>query len=78
MWGRVGALLLRYLYLYRRSLARSMEIFFWPVMDLLVWGFVSAQFKQSVHFFHNFYRHNKLPPFHNIIHVHLISCHIGL
>lgn len=42
MWGRVGALLLRYLYLYRRSLARSMEIFFWPVMDLLVWGFVTV------------------------------------
>jgi len=39
---RVSALLLRYLYLYRRSLARSMEIFFWPVMDLLVWGFLSA------------------------------------
>lgn len=39
---RVGALLLRYLYLYRRSLARSMEIFFWPVMDLLVWGFLST------------------------------------
>jgi ABC-2 type transport system permease protein len=40
--GRVGALLLRYLYLYRRSLTRSMEIFFWPVMELLVWGFVTA------------------------------------
>jgi ABC-2 type transport system permease protein len=40
--GRVAALLLRYLYLYRRSLARSMEILFWPVMDLLVWGFVTA------------------------------------
>ena len=39
---RVLALLLRYLYLYRRSLARSMEIFFWPVMDLLVWGFLSS------------------------------------
>jgi hypothetical protein len=35
---RVAALVLRYVYLYRRSLARSMEIFFWPVMDLLVWG----------------------------------------
>jgi ABC-2 type transport system permease protein len=42
MWNRIAALLLRYLYLYRRSLARSMEIFFWPVMDLLVWGFVTV------------------------------------
>jgi ABC-2 type transport system permease protein len=46
MWNRIAALLLRYLYLYRRSLARSMEIFFWPVMDLLVWGFVSIYFQQ--------------------------------
>lgn len=42
MRGRIGALLLRYLYLYRRSLTRSMEILFWPVMELLVWGFVTA------------------------------------
>jgi ABC-2 type transport system permease protein len=42
MGGRVLGLLLRYLYLYRRSLARAMEIFFWPVMDLLVWGFLST------------------------------------
>ncbi|MGH9367287.1 MAG: ABC transporter permease [Thermoanaerobaculia bacterium] len=42
MIGRIGALLLRYLYLYRRSLTRSMEILFWPVMELLVWGFVTA------------------------------------
>lgn len=46
MWSRVTALLLRYLYLYRRSLARSMEIFFWPVMDLLVWGFVTVYFER--------------------------------
>ena len=36
MWTRVGALVLRYLYLYRRSFARAGEIFFWPVMDLLL------------------------------------------
>lgn len=46
MWNRIGALLLRYLYLYRRSLARAMEIFFWPVMDLLVWGFVTVYLQQ--------------------------------
>lgn len=37
---RIYGLVLRHLYLYRRSVARSMELFFWPVMDLLVWGFV--------------------------------------
>lgn len=39
---RVYALLLRQLYLYRHSLIRSLEIIYWPVMDLLVWGFVSV------------------------------------
>ena len=41
MWTRVGALVLRHLYLYRRSLARAGEIFFWPVMELLLWGFLT-------------------------------------
>lgn len=39
---RVWGLLLRYLYLYRRSPARAMELVFWPVMDLLVWGLLTA------------------------------------
>ncbi len=30
----------RYLYLFKRSLPRLMEIFYWPVIDLLLWGFV--------------------------------------
>lgn len=42
MWTRISGLLLRHLYLYRRSLPRAMEIFFWPVMDLLVWGFLMS------------------------------------
>lgn len=42
MWLRVSGLVLRYLYLYRRSLARAGEIVFWPVMELLVWGFLTT------------------------------------
>jgi ABC-2 type transport system permease protein len=42
MWLRISALLLRYLYLYRRSLPRAMELFFWPVMELLLWGFLTV------------------------------------
>lgn len=42
MISRIGALLLRYVYLYRRSVARIMGILFWPVMDLLVWGFLTS------------------------------------
>lgn len=40
-WHRINALLIRHLYLYKRSLPRLMDIFFWPVMELLVWGFLS-------------------------------------
>jgi ABC-2 type transport system permease protein len=42
MWLRVSGLLLRYSYLYRRSAARIMGVLFWPVMDLLVWGFLTS------------------------------------
>jgi ABC-2 type transport system permease protein len=38
---RIFALLLRQLNLYRRSMIRMLEIIYWPVMDLLVWGFLS-------------------------------------
>ncbi len=38
---RIFALLLRQLYLHRRSMIRLLDIVYWPVMDLLVWGFVS-------------------------------------
>ena len=48
MWLRLSALLLRYLYLYRRSPARLMGVVFWPVMDLLVWGFLTAYLKTII------------------------------
>jgi ABC-2 type transport system permease protein len=35
-------MLLRYLFLHKRSLPRTLEIVFWPVMELLVWGFVTV------------------------------------
>jgi ABC-2 type transport system permease protein len=39
---RVFGLLERQLFLYRRSMIRMLEVVYWPVMDLLVWGFVSV------------------------------------
>lgn len=39
---RVNAMFRRYLYLHKRSLPRTLEILFWPVMELLVWGFVAT------------------------------------
>lgn len=38
---RIYAMYARYLYLHKRRLPKWFEIFFWPVMDLLLWGFVS-------------------------------------
>ena len=39
---RIGALITRHLYTYRRSPMRLMELVYWPLLDLLVWGFVSV------------------------------------
>jgi len=33
---------MRHMYLYKRSLPRLMDIFFWPIVELLVWGFLSV------------------------------------
>ncbi|MDH7502582.1 MAG: ABC transporter permease [Verrucomicrobiota bacterium] len=40
-WTRISALALRYTLLYKRSVPRMIELFFWPTMDLLVWGYVT-------------------------------------
>jgi ABC-2 type transport system permease protein len=41
-WSAVRGLVLRYVFLYSRTSTRFLDIFFWPAMDLLVWGFVSV------------------------------------
>lgn len=48
---RIAALVIRHLYLYKRSLPRLMEVFYWPFLDLVVWGFISiylARFKGAL------------------------------
>ncbi len=40
-WQRISALVLRYTFLYTRSMPRILEMFFWPVMELLVWGMLT-------------------------------------
>lgn len=39
---RVAALLLKYWYVTRNSVDRILDIIFWPVVDLLVWGFTAV------------------------------------
>lgn len=41
-WYRIKALVIRHLYLYQRSVPRLMDIFFWPVVDILTWGFLTV------------------------------------
>ncbi len=55
---RIYALLARHLYLYRRSLPRIMEIFYWPFLDLVIWGFITmylARHQQEVPGFVTFF-----------------------
>jgi ABC-2 type transport system permease protein len=39
---RVWGLMYRHLALYRRSWPRLLELMYWPVLQMLVWGFVTA------------------------------------
>ena len=39
--GRIGALILRYLYLLKSSWPRLLEMLYWPIMQLILWGFIS-------------------------------------
>src|SRR5205807_3942912 len=41
---RVGALILRYLYLLRSSWPRLAELAYWPAMQVIVWGFITQFF----------------------------------
>ncbi|MBU6231193.1 MAG: ABC transporter permease [Patescibacteria group bacterium] len=41
-WHRIKALIIRQLYLYPRSFPRLMDVFLWPILELLVWGFLSV------------------------------------
>jgi ABC-2 type transport system permease protein len=39
--ARVGAMLLRYLYLLRSSWPRALELVYWPTISMVIWGFTS-------------------------------------
>ncbi len=44
---RTIAVFLRQVYLYRRSFTRLLEVFYWPTVDILLWGFVSLYLQRS-------------------------------
>src|SRR5438445_9252837 len=48
---RIGAMVLRYLYLLRSSWPRVLELIYWPAVQLLVWGFLQLYIVQNAGFF---------------------------
>jgi len=42
--NRVGAMVLRHLYILRGSWPRVIEMAYWPVVNMVVWGFTSRFF----------------------------------
>jgi ABC-2 type transport system permease protein len=42
--GRMGAMVLRYLYLLRGSWPRIAELIYWPTMQVILWGFITKFF----------------------------------
>src|SRR3989338_5553320 len=44
---RIQALLLRYLYIYPRSVPRILDIFVWPIVDILIWGFLTVYLREA-------------------------------
>lgn len=45
---RIYAIILRYLYLLRHSYDRLADIFYWVIMDIILWGFTSAFFRKAL------------------------------
>lgn len=46
MISRILAMVMRYMFIYKRSYIRIAELIFFPLMDLLVWGFVTLYLEQ--------------------------------
>ncbi len=45
--GRVWAMLLRYLYILKSSWPRTLELLYWPTLQVIIWGFMSQFFYQN-------------------------------
>ena len=44
---RIGALVLRHLYLMRTSWPRVLEMVYWPTVQMVLWGFITLFLQQS-------------------------------
>ncbi len=48
---RIGAMILRYWYLLLSSWPRLMELLYWPVLQVITWGFLQTYIAQNANFF---------------------------
>lgn len=46
--ARVGAMILRYVYVLRSSYPRLLEMVYWPTVQMLTWGFLQSYFASSI------------------------------
>ena len=46
-WNRIKALIYRYLLFMRHDMARILDTFYWPLIDLVVWGFLTVYLSQT-------------------------------
>ena len=50
-WRRVRAMVLRYVYLYRGSWPRILEMAYWPTLQMIMWGFLTIFLASKSGFF---------------------------
>ncbi len=48
---RIGAMVLRYWYLMRSSWPRLLELIYWPMVQMLMWGFLQSYVTENATFF---------------------------
>ena len=51
--GRIGAMLKRHLYLFRNSWTRVFDLMYWPMLQMLLWGFMTVYLNQHSSWFAN-------------------------
>jgi ABC-2 type transport system permease protein len=47
VWHRIQAIMLRILYFERRNVVRMAEFFYWPLLDITMWGMTASWIEQS-------------------------------
>jgi ABC-2 type transport system permease protein len=46
-WRRISAVMLRQMYLYKRTLHRWLEAVYWPILDITLWGFLARYIQDT-------------------------------